>query len=200
MEHGHNIPDSDPRFRIDADSRSIQNVGETSTILFQYDHNSERLTFELPRMIDGHDMSLCDIVQVHYVNTDSATHKELRDVYEVNDLQVSPDDEDVVICSWLVSSNATRYVGTLAFALSFKCSDDSGEIIYSWNTAVNNNVVVSSTLNNGGAVVAQYSDVLEAWRLELFSMGFSGLIDVSSGRVYKLYTKDGKLMMTEVTE
>ncbi len=66
MSHNHNIADSDTRFIIDPITRIIRNQASKKTTLMQNDHNSERFTFELPRYVEGHDMSLCNAVEIHY--------------------------------------------------------------------------------------------------------------------------------------
>lgn len=58
MSHNHPILDNDPHFKIDKETRMIKDQSQTASILMQGDHNSERYTFEMPRYIDGHDMSL----------------------------------------------------------------------------------------------------------------------------------------------
>ena len=69
MAHIHSIYDCDTHFVIDPVTREIKNESE-KTVIVQNDHNSERFSFELPKTIEGHDMSLCNVVQVHYLNTD----------------------------------------------------------------------------------------------------------------------------------
>lgn len=157
----HSVYDTDAHFKIDPVTRTIKNESSGKNVLIQYDHNSERFTFEIPRMIDGHDMSLCDIVQVHYINGDSKNKDFANsDIYNVDDLGISPDSEDVVICSWLISGNATGYAGNLSFLLKFKCIDDSGNCVYSWNTAVCNCVFISPGIDNWGTIETDFPDAL----------------------------------------
>ena len=99
MGHIHKVYDTDIHFKIDAVTRAVKNVSETKVMIVQHDHNSERFTFEIPRYVDGHDMSTCNVVQIHYINTDSAnTNGNHSGIYVVDDLQISPEDENVVIC------------------------------------------------------------------------------------------------------
>ena len=203
MAHKHSLYDTDARFKIDKDSRAVINAIDVDTVLFQGDHNSERFTFELPRMIDGHDMSLCNSVKVHYTNVGATSRETCLDVYEVTDLQVSPDDEDVVICSWLISSNATRYVGFLNFSISFKCVNDEGIVDYAWNTAIHKGITISETLSHSEYVANLYSDVLEEWEARLFNneCGCDArirLVDSATGDTYELHVDNGQLMMSEV--
>lgn len=167
-QHTHSIYDTDPHFSINPKTRTIMDESGTKTVLIQGDHNSERCTFELPRMVDGHDMSLCNVVRVHYNNIDSTTKEVNKGSYTVNDLQLSPEDDQVVICSWLISRNATKYVGPLGFLLEFSCVVD-GVNEYAWHTAVYSGINVSTGIDNTGEIVESYPDILEQWRLELFS-------------------------------
>ena len=104
MAHKHSVYDTDNHFMIDDVTRAVKNASQTKTMLVQHDHNSERFTFEIPRYIDGHDMSVCNVVQIHYINIDSTTKEQKAGIYEVGDLQISPEGDDVVICSWLHSA------------------------------------------------------------------------------------------------
>lgn len=167
MAHNHNIIDSDARFIINPLTREITNA-TAKTKLIQYDHNSERLSFELPRYIDAHDMSVCDKVEIHFINLASNKINKSEDVYIVDDLSVSEEADDIIVFSWLVSGNATKYEGSLSFVIRFKClSGDKVE--YAWNTAICSAITIASGIDNGEAVIAEYSDVLEAWKREIFA-------------------------------
>lgn len=172
MSHKHSIYDSDSHFSINPTTRVIKNESSSKTTLIQYDHNSERFTFEMPRYIEGHDMSLCNVVQVHYLNIDSTTKEQSEDAYDVVDLQLSPEDESIVICSWLISQNATKYVGSLNFVLRLSCVTD-GVIEYAWNTAVYSQISVSTGIYNTDTIAEDYSDIIASWtaRIEALEQG-----------------------------
>lgn len=169
----HSIYDTDPHFKIDPITRLMSTESQKVT-LQQFDHNAERFTFEVPRFYEGHDLSLCDPVQVHYINIDAKTKKENTDVYDIDDIQISPDGEDVVICSWLIKNTATQYAGTLAFLLKFRCLVD-GKVSYEWNTAPFKNITISEGFNNGDVVVEEYADILTQWEQRLMSAGGEGV-------------------------
>lgn len=166
MAHIHGVFDSDAHLVIDPKTRKITNNTPEKTKIMQYDHNSERFTFELPKEVERHDMTKCNVVQVHYLNTDSRTREVNKGVYEVNDLQISPEDENVLIGSWLISGNATKLVGTIEFILRFACVTD-GNVDYAWHTDINSDFSVGKGINNGETVVTQYTDILEQWKEEL---------------------------------
>lgn len=133
MAHTHNIIDIDNKFYINPITRAVKNNTGKAT-LAQNDHNSERFTFEIPRYVDGHDMALCDKVEVHFVNC--STEAETCDgVYKASDVKVNPASNDMVIFSWLIAEDATKYAGTLQFLISFVCLDGE-KVSYRWNTAV----------------------------------------------------------------
>lgn len=160
MAHEHSVTDVDRHFIIDPVTREIKNESG-KVVLMQHDHNSERFTFELPRYIENHDMSKCNQVQIHYENKEIATDTTFPDLYEASDFQVSTDDESLVTFSWLISGNATQYVGVLNFSIRFACVADDGTIEYAWNTAAHFGIVVSPCFYNSEAAVAVFSDALE---------------------------------------
>ena len=178
MSHKHNVYDSDNKFIVDSISRAIKNNSTSKTIVMQFDHNSEVFTFELPRYIEGHDMTECNRVEVHYLNIDTMTKQENEGVYLVNDLKVNTDDETKLTCSWLISQSATQLVGNLNFLLRFICLTDD-VIDYVWNTAIFSGIYVSKGIYNSDIVAEQYIDTIKAWenRLKVVenSIGSSGI-------------------------
>ena len=178
MSHIHNVTDGDNKFIVDGISRTIKNASISKTIVMQFDHNSEVFTFEVPRYIEGHDMTECNRVEVHYLNIDSTTKQENEGIYLVDDLHISTDDETKLTCSWVISQNATGLVGSLNFLLRFICLTDD-VIDYVWNTSIYTGIYVSKGIYNSDIVAEQYIDTIKAWenRLEVVenSIGGSGI-------------------------
>lgn len=167
-EHVHPVTDSDSYFIINPDTREINNTAAQQNVLMQYDHDSERFTFEVARYVEGHDMSQCNRVRVHYINVDGQTGTSRADVVELDDLKADPENSDVVICSWLISRQATQLVGSLSFVVQYMCVSDSGTVDYEWRSDIYSNVIVKKSLNNTEAVAIEYSDILEQWYVKLF--------------------------------
>lgn len=171
MYHKHSVYDTDLHLIIDPISRNITNTSQ-KTVLMQNDHNSERFTFEIPRYVEGHDMTLCNVVEIHYINIDASNkNNRSNDVYPVDDVQHAPDDQNVVIGSWLVSHNATAFNGSLNFIVRFACVSDEnvGEIQYQWFSNVYTGLVVSKGIYNTEVVTNDDdSDVLYAWKKEVY--------------------------------
>lgn len=172
MAHIHNVYDSDKHFIIDAVTMVIQNTSE-KVKLSQYNHKSERFTFEIPRYIEGHDMSLCNKVQVHFNNVKSDKTVISKGVYEVDDLEVA-EDENTVIFSWLISRKATLNEGTLNFCIRFACIADDATVDYARYTDIYKGITITESLFNSEHVIVDYSDILEAWKQELEELATSG--------------------------
>lgn len=172
MAHLHSIYDNDAHFCIDPVTRRIKEDTSLKTLLAQGDHNSERFTFELPRIIEGHDMSLCDKVEIHYLNGTNPG------VYEVDDLQISPNSDDVVIFSWLISNNATQLAAALAFAIKLACTTD-GVVDYAYNTLPYEKVNVGKSINNGEVIIQEYADILAQWKQELYDAATNVEVDAT---------------------
>lgn len=160
MAHLHPVYDTDPHFIINSTSRVITYSSKEKLILVQGDHNSQRYTFEIPRYIDGHDMTKCDRVQIHYTNIDSATGRNRSyGISIIDDLQLSSDDENTLVFSWLIPCTGTMYIGSLRFVIHFACTSN-GAIEYLWNTGVYSSVTVSESIDNSENVIGQYYENL----------------------------------------
>ena len=180
--NNHNIIDDDPHFIIDAETRAMSYVSPDKLVLIQGDHNSERFTFELPATVDGHEMAESNIVQIHYININgSDTSERSQGVYDVTDLQLTPDGEKVVF-SWLVSQKATLHVGVLNFAVRFKCQSEGESPKYVWNTAPYSGVTISTGIDSGEDTVEEYYDILDEWYNNLVNAGSTSLEAIESAK------------------
>lgn len=181
----HPIVDADERFTIDPVTRKIDNISGKTTLI-QYDHNSERYGFTIPRYVEGHDMSLSTRVEVHYNNVASSGGGVNHGMYEVEDMQVNPENEEEVIFTWLVSNNATQLVGSLNFVVRFSCFDGD-DIVYAWHTGIYNAIVIAPGIYNSDIIVEEYPDVLAQWKIE-FSKVYT---EIPDGTDVKTITDDG---------
>lgn len=194
MAMKHTVTDSDTHFVVDAITRNIVNQSSGKTYLMQYDHNSEKFTFEVPRKIENHDMSLCDVIQVHYENTSTGTSASMRKTYrgaKVIDKETVEIDEDIITFSWLVPETATMFAGTLKFQLKFICYDNEDEGIegYKWHTNVNSDMSITAGLGySENDMPPATTATLQS--LEINDMG-NGIEVILDGASYKLYNGDG---------
>lgn len=177
--HDHIVGDPDTYFVIDPVSRKITNVSLTTNVLMQNDHDSERFTFELPRYVEEHDMMLCNRVRVHYNNYSEESGIDYEDVYESTDLKINPDNPDTVICTWLVSRNATQQAGVLSFLVQYLCMEGDTPV-YEWHSDIYSDVEVKLGRNNSEAALLRYTDLIEQWKQDLFGAGDSSLAKIEA--------------------
>lgn len=179
VEHDHPVSDTDTYFVINPDTREVTNESRGTNTIMQYDHDSERFTFELPRFVEGHDMLQCNRVIVHWNNIDSQTKIEVAESTELDDLRINPDDSSTVICSWLISRNSTQLAGNLSFLVQYKCVED-GNTTYEWHTDIYSDVEVKPGRNNGEQSVIEYTDIIEQWRVKLFGAGDTVIEEIAA--------------------
>lgn len=191
MPHNDKIKDTETHFIIDPLSRAITNESAPNNTIVQYDHNSERFTFEIPRYVDGHDMFESTEVRIHYRNASSNNLSKTNGVYIPDDLSMVEGDENTLAFSWLLSSATTQYIGYLHFSIQFVCFN--GDIVeYAWNTGIYKDITVIESINNSEVIVEQYPDVLEQWRQELFDAGGDAVVNVNTATENALLAIEAK--------
>lgn len=174
MAHTDEVIDKDDEFLINPITREITNQSDKNTLM-QFDHNSERLTFALPLKIDGHDMTECNRVEVHFINIPDDNGTPNQDMDVIDRPVEDPNDPETALCSWLIKDNATQLVGSLNFVIRFKCINDKGETEYSWNTAICSALSISNGIDSGKAAVTKAEDVLAEWYKDLVAAGGEGV-------------------------
>lgn len=162
------IKDADNFFVVDPITRSITNQTSDKKSVIQYDHNSEVFTFKIPLMIEEHDMSSCDSIQIHYINKGQSDSS--PGIYEANDVTVIEDEgNNYVIFSWLLSQNVTKFTGDITFQIKFICYNDNDPAIfdYVWSTKVFSAIDVLPGINNTTIIVEQSADILQQWKADI---------------------------------
>ena len=166
MEHIDKIKDTETHFLINPETRAITNESAPNNTIVQHDHNSERFTFEIPRYVDGHDMAECSEVRVHYRNSTSTNLVKTNGLYVCDDLAISPENEDTMTFSWLLSSDATQYIGSLHFSVQFLCLEGE-RIVYAWNTGIYKDIEIIESINNSEQVIADNVDAITALKNDI---------------------------------
>lgn len=186
MTTRHGVADTDNHFIIDPVTRTIINKSG-KLVLIQHDHNSERFTFECPRYVDNHDMSLCDSIQIHYINIGTGSQKSYG-IYQSKDINVETiNGEETITFSWLVSCNATKHVGKLNFVVRFAC--------YSGSTTTNND-----TSHNGVLLVDKSTDdiydlYVDSGELTMYAVSnVETAMDPRANFTDVYYTEDGRVL------
>lgn len=172
MAHRHPVYDTDKHFVIDPITKKISTECP-KLALPQHSHRSERFTFEIPKDVEGHDMSLCNVVEVHFQNIDAA-NKENKNVgiCKVDELKV---EGDTVFGSWLIDGEATYYAGGLVFALHFSCVEN-GVVEYNLPTMSYSAITVGATIWNSETIANEHPDIIASLlaRIEELEKGGTG--------------------------
>lgn len=163
MSHESKIRDTETHFIINPEMRTITTASSGNNVLVQNDHNSERFTFEIPRYVDGHDMSESTEVRIHYRNQSTGSLFQQNGVYFPDDMAVMEDDNDTVAFSWLLSYDTTQQVGNLQFSIQFVCYEN-GAVEYAWNTGIYKDINVIESINNVPEIVAENTDELATFK------------------------------------
>ena len=167
----HEMRDMDSHYIISPENNmAITNANSVKNSLNLGDHDSEIFTFEVPKHIDGHDMSLCNVVRVHYINTSTDKTEVSKDAYRIKDMQEAEDDVEKLLFTWKISGNATNYAGNLAFRIEFTCVDENNVVLYKKWTKVFKDVHIDDGFDNAPTIVEEFSDILEEWKNELESL------------------------------
>lgn len=169
MAHNHYVYDNDAHFIVHPFTRTIRKAKSKTHTVIQNDHQSERITFEIPRYIDGHDMLNVTRAEIHYLNIEADTQAHQSGCYIADDLQVLPHDSKMIQCSWLLSRNATKYVGSLHFLLRFVCASEE-DTDYVWSTAIYSEIKVAPGFSFSEEAVEAYPDILSQWENQLHNL------------------------------
>lgn len=196
MAHTHPVVDADPRYIIDPVTRAIKlPEGTAEKVIMRGDHKSERLGFSIPKTIDGHDMSLCNRVEVHFTNY-SGSGATAGGVCLAEDLAVSGDN---VTCSWLIPGDCTGIDGNLDFSLSFICTDGM-EISYAWGTDEYTGLKVKPKRNHSKTIEQNPPDILEAVKQDIAAQVVEELQNSMGGLPDPAGYDDGTIMVVRDSE
>lgn len=203
MAHSHEVLDDDLLFEIDDETREIKRLSENELILVQGDHNSERCTFKIPKLIDGHNTELCNKVRIHFMNIAADNPLETNPgVWETEDLRVMPGDPQYMTVSWCIEREATMFVGSLSFLIEFMCIS-AGEILdYSWHTGIYTGGIIAEGMDNSDAIIGKHYDVLDKWVATIEAEGNRVRTDVLAriDAAAKTAETNAKQVITDHTE
>lgn len=178
MAHKHSVRDMGAHYTIDQYTRQIKNDSVNKTTVVQFDHNSERLTFEMPLYVDGHAMTLCDLIEIHYINISTDGNSQNHGTYEVDDIKA---EGEKAVFTWLISQECTQLAGSLNFFIVFKCTEN-GVTVYRWGTEIYKNLPISAGMDNGEAIVTEYPDILAQWKAQIFGASDNAVLTVESAK------------------
>lgn len=169
MSHVHKITDTDLHFIIDPITRTIENQSD-KRYLTQFDHESERFTFGIQRFVEGHDMNLCDRIEIHFTNITKKKDAQNEGIYVVKSTE-RDFTEDLFKFSWKVRRESTQLAGPLKFSITFICHNEDNEVIYEWSTTEYKSIQVLPKLDHTEEIVAKYPDLFVMLKQEIYDEG-----------------------------
>lgn len=135
--------------------------GQKAVYIAKKDHNSVLLGFEIPKTVDGHDISTDgNIIHIHYANISEDDTSVSRGMSEAVDVTV---DEDVVTFRWRIPNTATRYAGVVSIGVTIERYEDvdgTPQEVYSWSTAPYGGMIVQDSMDNSNEVCERDFDYL----------------------------------------
>lgn len=159
---GSNICDSDKHFELNIVTGAlVSNMQKVS--LIRGSHNSERFSFDFPRYIECQDLTQCNKVEVHFINTGIGTNKGAR---PIDDVRVVEGENDKITFSWLIDGECTEYAGSLSFVIHFKIEED-GKLKYKYPTGIFKGITINDGIDNGEAIIEDYNDIITEWMAEI---------------------------------
>lgn len=115
------------QFIIDKNLRIISIPSEGTVAGVVGDKNVNRINFKMDRYYNGFDMSTF-VVRINYINS-----KDNPNYYVVDDLTI---EDDYILFTWLLDSDATYRNGNVNFVVKFLKCDTSGAIKQAFNTTI----------------------------------------------------------------
>lgn len=191
------VTDSDTVFIIDPITRKIEATSDKLQLM-QYDHDSEMYTFQVPRFIEGYDVSLCNKIEILYSNIDRKTKESFDDIYQITDVSV---DEELVTFEWLVSGFATRFAGSLNFLIRFAFAEEDSTYSYLWHTDIFKGITILEGMNNSEAIAKQNPDIIDALQKDVVDLQVTdeNILEflVESSIIHPAYSEDGSMYVDE---
>lgn len=137
------IRDDGIKFQIVPSTRKITVPQAYKVIGSIGDHNSEQLTFQCPKVIDGHDVFACSDHYVKWKNVSNETGRS-----DVENITV---DGDNLFFTWTIDSRITVKAGNISFSVHFEDIDPvGGGSLYRWSTTTCTECQVLETLTGEG--------------------------------------------------
>lgn len=153
---------ADDILTIDLETRKISIPPSIRNLGVEYDDEVKQLYFSVPRYYDNVDLSEFS-VRINYLNANAESG-----MYEPKDVAT---DGETINFSWIVGRHAAAYKGDVNFIVCMKKIRSIDSIIEKeFNTTVSSLPVLEG-LETDEAIIAEYADILDEWKTDLFGMG-----------------------------
>lgn len=155
------------------------------------DHKSEEITFQCPKIIDGHDVTACAEKYITWQNANG--------IVGVTTISEVTTDDDSMYFKWLISAGVTAAEGYIKFAVHFVDTDVDNKILYQWSTTTNEELLVLPTIGGGSGgdddptyidpsadVMSAVADLQADTNYSIRSMaGYSGWVRIAKAPIFQ---------------
>lgn len=124
------LPSDEPRFVIDANTRTIKIPDTFAFLSVQYEHRAETIYFEIDRYFDNEDLSTHTCV-VQFINGIGQNKNE--GIYPVTDVDVDSVDGKIIF-GWKIGNDATQFASDIYFSVRFYTLNSDQSFLYNFNT------------------------------------------------------------------
>ena len=167
------LPSDEPRFIIDANSRTITIPVEFQFLGVKNDHNAETIYFEIDRYFDDEDLSqhTCVIQFANKNNSDDGG------IYPVTTMDTTSVDGKIIF-GWEIKSDATSIVGDIYFSVRFYSINSTDFVFtYNFNTLTAKSSILDTHNVNNKTIIENYPSELDAWLNRMDEMSGSVVPD-----------------------
>lgn len=167
------LPSDEPRFIIDANSRTITIPVEFQFLGVKNDHNAETIYFEIDRYFDDEDLSqhTCVIQFANKNNSDDGG------IYPVTTMDTTSVDGKIIF-GWEIKSDATSIVGDIYFSVRFYSINSTDYVFtYNFNTLTAKSSILDTHNVDNKTIIENYPSELDAWLNRMDEMSGSVVTD-----------------------
>ena len=177
------LPSDEPRFIIDANTRSITIPPEFQFLGVKNDHKAETVYFEIDRYFDAMDLSTQTCV-IQFSNNENSGF------YPVTSMDTATVDGKIIF-GWEILNDVTAAIGNISFSVRFYTIDESNQFTYNFNTLTVNSVILDTLDVDNPGVVENYPSELEAWldRMNELEAGTSGKVEEIEAKGQEVLTE-----------
>ena len=181
------LPSDEPRFIIDANSRTITIPVEFQFLGVKNDHNAETVYFEIDRYFDDEDLSQHTCV-VQFANKNNSND---GGIYPVTTMDTTSVDGKIIF-GWEIKSDATSLVGDIYFSVRFYSINSTDYVFtYNFNTLTAKSVILDTLDVDNQMIIENYPSELDAWldRMNELEAGTSGKVEEIEAKGQEVLTE-----------
>lgn len=181
------LPSDEPRFIINANTRTITIPPEFQFLGVKNDHNAETVYFEIDRYFDDEDLSQHTCV----VQFSDKNNSNDGGIYPVTTMDTTSVDGKIIF-GWEIKSDATSIVGDIYFSVRFYSINSTDYVFtYNFNTLTAKSIILDTLDVDNPEIFENYPSELDAWldRMNELEAGTSGKVEEIEAKGQEVLTE-----------